>query len=326
MAKIEKYSYTRLSQYENCPFCYDLKYNQKKFISAESLVTAMGTLIHHIEEKISRSLREGKAPNYKDLIEELHYINFPKRNPYDTEGDIFGIEILKERFKKDYYAISEKSGLNYPAKVNQYIANIDRQEKFLLANPHLEIFDVEKPFEFDFQGKVLKGKIDRIIKYKNENKYQIYDIKTRDRLFEKEDITTPLQHVVYGMALKDMLGLEEEPAEYFYDLVFLQVLQPAGTKGFIKRGKTKLEKIFNAIQSQDYSPKPSPLCYWCDYSNTNPNVALEGQNLCPYYSLWTPSDRKNFKTKFLWEGPEKTEELINKLKEENKNSFRGFTF
>lgn len=325
MAKIEKYSYTRLAQYDNCPFCYDLKYNKKQFVGGESLVTAIGTLIHYIEEKISRSLMEEKAPNYNDLIEELHYINFPKKNPYDTEGDVFGIEILKEKFKREFYNISEKSGLSYATKVERYISNINRQEKFLTDNPQLEIFDVERPFEIDFEGKVLKGRIDRILKYKGAHKYQVYDIKTRDRLFDKTEVTTPLQHVIYGMALKDMLSLEEEPQEYFYDLVFLQTMQPAGTKGFIKRGKNKLLKIFGSIENRDYTPHPSPLCYWCDYSNTNPNVTLQGQNLCPYYCLWTPTDRKNFKTKFNWEGGDNTEILVEKLKQENKNSFRGFT-
>ena len=149
------YSYSRLDQYKKCPFAYNLKYNQKKFISEETLVLLLGTLIHHIEEKISLSLIEGKSPNYDELIDELYNVNIPKKNPFDTEGGIFGINILKERFTKDYFSPSDKTGLAYFNKVNRYVSNIKRQENYLLEHPELELVDVEHPFVFSYKGKTL---------------------------------------------------------------------------------------------------------------------------------------------------------------------------
>ena len=112
VSKQTKYSYSRLAQYKNCPFAYDLKYNQQKYVDPPTLVTLLGTTIHHIEEKISLSLREGKSPNYSDLIDELYNINRPKISKYDTDGDIFGVKILQERFTEEYFTPSEKTGLN----------------------------------------------------------------------------------------------------------------------------------------------------------------------------------------------------------------------
>lgn len=321
--KQTKFSYSRISQYESCPYSYNLKYNLKKFVDPPSLITYLGALIHYIEEQIGRSLLNGTSPNYKDLINQLYEINIPKKDCYDTEGDIFGINILQNQFKRDFFAPSSKTGMNYATKIEEYVKNIKRQEQFLVDNPHLEIFGLEKPFEFNFEGFIMKGRIDRILKYKNKPEYQIYDIKTRDRLFLKNEVTTPLQHVIYGLALTEILNLASPPTEYFYDMVFLQTLQVAGTKGFISRGEKKLRKLLTEIQQGEYPPSPSPLCYYCPFSNTNPNVTEDGANECPYYSFWTPNN-KVFEVKNAWKGDQYTPILIAQLKEENKNRFRNF--
>lgn len=314
-AKKTKYSYSRLAQYKNCPFAYDLKYNQQKYVDPPTLVTLLGTTIHHIEEKISLSLMEGRSPNYSDLIDELYNINKPKISKYDVDGDIFGLNILKERFNEEYYTPSDKTGLTYYDKVNKYIENIERQESFLLEHPELEIVDVEHGFSFEYQGEIIKGFIDRLLKYKGTSKYQIHDIKTRERLFEGSDVATPLQHAIYGLAIQKEFGLEEPPSEYFYDLVFIPTMQQVGTKGFFSRAHKQLEKIFAGIHSSDYHPKPSPLCYWCSYSNTNPKVTPEGAYQCPYYSKWTPTN-STYEVMFPWNGPENNAELIQKMKQQ----------
>lgn len=313
ISKQTKYSYSRLAQYKNCPFAYDLKYNQQKYVDPPTLVTLLGTTIHHIEEKISLSLREGKSPNYSDLIDELYNINRPKISKYDTDGDIFGIKILQERFTEDYFTPSEKTGLNYATKVKRYIENIKRQELFLIQHPELEIFDVEHPFLFEYKGELIKGFIDRVLKYKGKNNFQIHDIKTRDRLFEGPDVATPLQHAIYGLAIQNEFKLETPPSEYFYDLVFLQQMQNVGTKGFFTRAYKQLDKIFDGIHTGDYHPNPSPLCYWCSYSNTNPKVTPEGASQCPYYSKWTPRNN-TYEVMFPWQGAENNEDCIKKLK------------
>lgn len=321
------YSYSRLSTYKSCPFQYYLRYIQKKFLGTESLNTLLGTLLHSVEEKISLSLMEEKSPNYADLINYLHSVNIPKANAFDTEGGIYGIDILKKRFFDEWYRPSEKTGLSYKQKVDDYIERIDRQEKFMLAHPELKLFDVEREFLFSYNGEQMKGFIDRVLKYKNQNRYIIHDIKTRDRLFDSQDTTTPLQAVVYSLALTEQLKLEEEPDEFFYDLIMIDQLQPAGTKGFIKRGKTALDKIFAGIHNELFTPRPSPLCYWCDYCNNNPNITPEGKNLCPYYSLWTP-EHSSFAKNMEWEGMYKLEEHRQIMKgeshESQSNKWDGF--
>ncbi|MDE6409406.1 MAG: PD-(D/E)XK nuclease family protein, partial [Muribaculaceae bacterium] len=239
--KKENFSYSKLEQYVNCPFAYKLKYIDKKFYGTDTLITLLGTLLHSVEEKISLSLREGKSPNYDELIDYLHNVNIPKKSPFDTEGGIYGLNILKDRFPTEYYEPSLKTGLSYFNKVASYINNIRRQEEFMLAHPELEIWDVEHPFLFEYSGHTMKGFIDRVLKYKGKDQYILQDIKTRDKVFPKEDVPTPLQFVVYSLALKQELKLAEEPSECSWDLILIQELQQAGTKGFIGRGCKKLD-------------------------------------------------------------------------------------
>ena len=97
-----------------------------------------------------------------------------------------------------------------------------------------------------------------------------------------------------------------------YDFILLGQQVLGGTKGWLARADKKLNKILDQIQecktSSLWAPKPSPLCYWCPYCKNNPNASPEFQDLCPYFSLWTPNDRKNFSVNLEW-FPDDPEEI-----------------
>lgn len=319
------YSYSKLECFENCPFSFQLRYIEKRFMEGDSIITLLGSLLHGAEERISLALKEGHTPDYNAIIDYVYNVNIPKKDKWDTEGGLFGVNILKQRFAEDYYKPSDKTGLSYFNKVENYIKNIHRQEQFMEEHPELTIFDVEHPFEFKYRGYTIKGFIDRVLKYKDENRFVIHDIKTRDRPFEDVKCSTPLQMLIYSYALKNELKLEIEPDEFAWDLVLIPMYQQCGTKGCIKRGYKKLDKLFDGIEAGEFVPKPSPLCYWCGFSNTNPNVTEEGKNICPYYSKWTP-DKPDFGKMFEWAGVDMVEEHRTLLKAANKPTvkYTGF--
>lgn len=323
------FSYSRLSSYTSCGYAYDLKYNKKKFIGGDSIATDVGTLIHKILELQAQILQAGQKPNYEKLVEYMYDVNIPKKNPFDTEGGIYGIKVLRDKYLTEWFTPNEKSNLSYAQKMEKFAqSGIYRQEKFMEAHPELEIWDLEHPFVFEYKGEKIKGFIDRVLKYKGRQQYIVHDIKTRDRLFDEADTKTPLQLAIYQFALQAELGLTEPCSECYYDLPFVEEYQPAGSKGFLKRSMTKLDKIFDGIHNEVYEPHPSPLCYWCEYSNTNPHVTNEGRNQCPYYSLWT-REEPSFAKKREWEGPEKVEAHLADLRGEypsgnNKSKWDGF--
>lgn len=304
-----KYSYSRLNVYNSCGWKYELSYIEGHFINVDSLAADLGTTLHFIEENIARSLKNHEEVDYEQLKEDFLNINIPKISPYDTKGGIYGINILKEKYKEEFYK-PDDNGVSYNTKVEDYMNyGIYRLENYIKENPGLEVYDMEKFFSVDYNGYILSGFIDRVFYNTNTGKYIIEDIKTKGKLFKDQELVTPLQFVVYVYALHTSLDIPYEDIECYYDLPFCQTKQKAGTDGFIQRGIKKLDEIFNGISTKDYKPNPSPLCYWCNFSPTNPNQPEAGKNLCPYYSLWT-RENKTHAVSHRWRGMENHESIM----------------
>lgn len=118
------------------------------------------------------------------------------------------------------------------------------------------------------------------------NTYIIQDIKSWPSIEKhKEELTTPLQFVVYSLAFAQENGCDVSQIKCQYDLPLAKNLYDAGTDGFISRGTKKLDSLFDGIYSCDWEPDPKPLCAWCEFSITNPNAPEEGKRLCPYHSI-----------------------------------------
>ena len=122
---------------------------------------------------------------------------------------------------------------------------------------------------------------------------------------------TPLQFVIYAKALREKIGGDIE-ISCFYDLPTIHTTQAAGTKGFEARGMKKVDKLLDGVEAGDYHPKPSQLCWWCEYrSRFDINEQIW---YCPYYSQWRP-DNKTFDVEFEWKGPENHQKVLQKYAE-----------
>lgn len=308
-AKVKKISFSKLNNYESCAWKYYLTYELNHFIFEDTISSELGTLIHSCEEKIFKTIKEGKEVDYDAMREYFKTVNIPKKDKYDTDGGIFGIDILKEKYKEDFYK-TDDLGRSYYSKTLDYMTSgIYRLEDYLKANPNIKPFEAEKFFSFTYKGYVLSGYIDRIFYDSERDVYLIEDIKTKAKPFKEDDLKTPLQFVIYCEGLHECLDIPYEKMECYYNLPILNEKQSAGTKGFIKRGLTKMDKIIDSIENKEWEPSPSPLCYWCQYSGSNPNQPEAAKNLCPYYSLYTPDDKtKDVENK--WEGMENHEKVM----------------
>lgn len=307
--KKPKFSYSKVNTYDSCGWKYYLTYKEGHYVFTDNITTEFGVLVHFVEESIGKALKEGKEPDYEQLKNDFYNINIPKTSKFDTKGGIFGVNILKERYPEDFFKTNE-AGQSYATKAKDYADfGIYRLENWLKAHPDYEVYDLEKFFSFTFEGEVLSGYIDRIFHNKKDNSYIIEDIKTKDKPFKDDDLVTPLQFVIYDLALHNILGDDNIKISCVYDLPFCNMKQDAGTKGFLTRGTDKLTKIFGGIHADDYHPGPSPLCAWCQFSPTNPNQPEEGKGLCPYHSLWTPG-HKTFAVAHAWEGMDAHQKIM----------------
>lgn len=301
MAKQGKFSYSKLNTYKSCGWKYKLTYCDGHYIFTDSLASELGTVLHYCEQYMFNELKFGRQIDYGKVKDMFQNIKIDKKNKFDTEGGVYGINILKEKYKDEFYKVDDK-GQSYYTKTLDYMNyGIYRLEKYLKDNPDLEPFEAEKYVSYLYEGHVIGGFIDRIFHNKKTDEYIIEDIKTKGKPFKPEELVTPLQLVIYTIGLHECLDIPYEKISCAYDLPILGIKQPAGTKGYVARGKTQLEHIFEGIAKENWEPSPSPLCHWCSYCPTNPEQTEEGKYLCPYYSLWT-RENKTREVSHKWRG------------------------
>lgn len=288
-----KYSYSSLSCFEQCPYKYKLVYVDNHYINCPSIATDFGTLIHHIEEEIGNYLKNNKEIPYTYLI-----------NEFQTE-----INKIKDKYPNDFYAL-DKSNRTYADKSLEYInKGIYRLEK-RLNNSNLEIVGLEKEFYLDYKSYLFHGFIDRIFYDKEKDEYIIEDIKTYSKPLTKKDLQTSLQHLIYSLALNPD---DAYKVRCTYDLPLCDVIQNVADD-YRERGIRKLDSIFDDLKYTDFKPNPTPLCHWCVFSHTYPNQPKEAKGLCPYYSLWT-KENKTFKTNYKWLGCSKHKTILEQFQQ-----------
>jgi hypothetical protein len=294
-----KFSYSKVDTFAQCGFKYKLKYVDGFYVNTKAIALDVGNLIHGTEEDIANMIKAGEPIDYIRLKNNIIIKNYG----------------LQHDFRKDYDE-PDKVGRLYKDKIAGYLdSGIYRLEKYMKYQPDLEIVAAELPFDINYKGWRFAGKIDRVLRNKATGKYIVQDIKTYPVEVEKEHLETPLQFVVYTLAMKEMFGVSEADISCAYDLPFCDVVQTAGTDGYMARGLKELDKLLEGIDKQDFKPNPTPLCHWCEYCATNPNQRPEGKNKCPYHSLWT-KDNKVMTNASVWLGMEHHDTVLKNYIEE----------
>lgn len=305
---MEKFSYSKLELYGKCPFKYKLHYLDGHYIFYNTVATEFGTLIHYIEEHIGQDLKANIPIDYDKYLKIF----------FGGNDEVHGVHYIKNTYPKDWHT-SNKAGLSYEDKTTEYSTKgIYRLEEYLKNNPSLCIYDTEMKFEVTIQDRLFTGSIDRILYDKEKNKYIIEDIKTYSEPLSPKELREALQMYVYTVAFRNSLSIFEDNVEIEcgYDLPLLNIRQTS--KIDMNTISNSLSNTFNNIVSEDFHPIPTALCHWCEYCPTNPNQPEEGKGLCPYYSLWT----KTNKTKAVerkWEGMEKHQAILEEWLKSSKN-------
>lgn len=313
--KSEKFSYSKLNTYKSCSFKYYLTYKEGHYISAESIAIELGVLLHACEQQIAEYLKLGQTVDYDKLKDD--FLNINVQGTSKDNHNLLGVNYLKEKYPEEFFAVDDR-GISYATKVQDYLTHgIYRLENYLKSHPGYVVLDTEKYFSIGYENKTLSGFIDRIFYDTYNHKYIIEDIKTKDKLFKDTELSVPLQFVIYAYALHESLEVPYEDITCYYDLPFCDAKQLAGSPNFITKGIKQLSKIFEGIQDNDFTPNPSPLCAWCQFSPTNPNQPEEGKNLCPYYSLWSRA-KKVYYVANEWTGLDKYPIVLEKEIAKNK--------
>ena len=281
------FSYSKMEVYKNCPYQYDLKYNQKKFTSDTSIALEIGGLLHYVLEQKGKALVLGQPVDYVKLSTITQ--NGTKETDEKTKEQLLGVTDLKKKYWEIWNA-PDSEGRTYDQKLELFdkVLHYEMEEE-----DGWKPYKFEHPFEFVWNNRViLKGFIDRL-DLKDGN-IRTVDYKTSKKVYDSSKLSTSLQFGVYALAILNEFGVL--PEESIYRFILLDETQKALTKGWEKRLIKALDGIFDKIDADNKSgvwiPKSSPLCHWCNFCSHNPD-AKDYKYDCEYYSLWTP-DNKTF--------------------------------
>lgn len=281
------YSYSKLDGFKKCPYQFNIKYNLGRYTSDTSLALEQGSLCHYVLEQKGRYLKSGQPVDYMALLKILHEGVHPDENDTKTKENLSGIEEQKARYFEDWYTGDNASGMDYEQKMEVFKRVLYSE----MENTEWKPIEFEHPFEFVYKDRIiLYGFIDRIDR--NEKWLRTIDYKTSKKSYPSSDVATSLQFGVYAQAIINEYGVV--PKESIYRFILIDEEQKALTKGWERRLVSALDKILDSIdectETGIWTPKPTPLCYWCNYCRQNVN-AKDWKNECDYYSLWTPTQK-----------------------------------
>lgn len=290
-ADLEKFSHSKLECFEHCPRNFMFKYRYHNYLMTDSIATAIGSIVHKVLE-----LKGIYKMNHQEV--DYDYLKDVLMNGYEDENEkLIGVNKIKIDFMDDWEDFDEKSMLYYDEKIEIFLESVLPNE---MEDAEWAVIGTEVPFLFVYNDKyAIRGYIDRLDgKYdKNGNliDVRVIDYKTSKKVFDRSYIVSSQQFTLYSMAVYLMYGML--PSEHIYRFALIDETQSENvcTSGYVGRVIKKLDKVFDTIQNDDdigtYEPKATPLCAFCDFSETNRNATEPYNTYCPYHSLWTPQCR-----------------------------------
>lgn len=288
------FSYSKMEVFKNCPFQYKLKYIDKKYSKDTSIALELGSLCHYVLESKGKMIVSGETVDYEKLNNIL--MNGVTETDEKTKEELLGVNQLKRKYFEVWHEADNASGASYDEKIKLFDKVLHDEMEETDWKPTY----FEKPFEFVWDNKViLKGFIDRIDT--KDGQYRTVDYKTSKKVYEQSKLATSLQFGVYALAILNEFGAL--PIESEYRFILIDDKQYALTKGWENRLIKAMDKVFGDIEASEkksiFVPKPSPLCYYCNFCANNPDASIY-RGECEYFSLWSPNDRKNFSVNKKW--------------------------
>lgn len=285
------YSHSRLETFRNCPYQFDLKYNQGKVSDESTIALQIGSLFHLVLEHKGKML----VSEHKVDYEALNSILTDGAMSDDGKGHEFHVAGLTE-LKKKYFEVwkqPDSEGRNYDDKTENFLKVLHTEME---DNDGWKAAYFEHPFRYAWDNRIiLHGFIDRIDTRINENgetEFRVVDYKTSKKIYDPAKNVTSWQFAIYNGAMLNEFGALA--SENLYRFICINESQTALTKGwesrFAKAMTKLLDKIDEGYKTGIWFTSSTPLCYWCSYNAMNPDAHAYKRE-CEYYLEWTPTNR-----------------------------------
>lgn len=250
-----KFSFSQLAAFSTCPLQYKFAFVLKVPVSSDKAAFIFGRSLHntlfHFLLPLLNDEKNKQAELFKETkkTKELNYLSLSR---------------LKKIYNKDFIL---DGYLSREVREKYFLKGWESLEFFLkdykLNKPHRLVF-LEKKFSFKIGSDIIKGTIDRVDRLE-DGSLEIIDYKTGNT---KESLTyqEKRQLILYQLFLEEYLQERVTKLSYYYLESGTKLSFEASLKDKEKLKEQILSEI-KAIYSRDFSPKPSPLCKFCDFAN-----------------------------------------------------------
>ena len=246
------YSHSQLSMYEGCPLKYKLRYRDKIKRDSESIEGFRGTMVHETLKKCYDNL---KFTGVNTLSNLLTYYNKTWRGKWHDSISIMREELTQE----DYRALGEKMIKAYYERYSPFDSDITIGTEMNIN------------FSLDDENKYrITGFIDRLSRTQ-EDVHEIHDYKTSAYLPGQEDADTDRQLGLYHLGVQRKWPHTKNIRLIWHYLAFDTELISYRSPNTISNLVAATKRLIDEIESaQDFSPKESWLCEWCEYPDLCP--------------------------------------------------------
>jgi putative RecB family exonuclease len=246
------YSHSKLSTYEQCPLKYKLSYidNIKRY--EEGIEAFLGSRVHDVLEKHYKDLKYTRLNSLTDLLD--YYEKLWDKNWHDS------IVVTKQDLTSDdYRRLGRKLIETYYKKYSPFDSDITIGTEMRLTFP----LDDENRYK-------MTGIIDRLSRTPDKI-YQIHDYKTSAYLPDQQAADADRQLALYQLAVQKKWPDARDIKLIWHYLAFDTELVSSRSPDDISMLAQNIIKLINEIEmEQDFRPKESLLCDWCEYPDLCP--------------------------------------------------------
>ena len=268
------YSPSRINTFDSCKLQYKYKYIDGLKSDLRTIESFRGSTVHETLEEFYKLIKNGHIKSLEWILDK--YQEIWEKN-YTGSMKI----IKKDLTPDDYFNKGRQAIIDY----------YDKYEPFDQA----KIVDTEHFLSFNVESGGTKcsfcGILDRLDWNDKESIFEIHDYKVTSSLMTQDKADNDWQLGLYQVALKENWPDVEKVKLIWHSLLFNKEIVSFRTKEQIKElQKNVVSKVKEIESCDDFCPKKSALCDWCDF-----------QNICP-----------------LWKHPKEMEELdVNEYKRDS---------
>jgi putative RecB family exonuclease len=244
----DTFSHSSLSCFETCPKQYHFRYIEKIRVDFEGIEAFVGKQVHEILERLYLFVAEGKVPS-------LDRVLYRYRQNWEERFDADRIRIVRSGTEPDFYRGNGVRCLeNYYRRHYPFDAG--------------ETLGLEKQirFQIDEEGKYrIRGVIDRLVRAQ-DGALEIHDFKTSARVPPQAALDSDRQLALYEIGVRQQLREEGEIRLVWHYVLSNQLRTSVRTPEQLADLRAATAAIIDRIRRErEWTPRPGPLCNWCDY-------------------------------------------------------------